>query len=374
MAISERHGDRFSPVFDISRVSVSFVAGNLALGGAERQLFYLARGLRHGGANVRVLSLTQGDFWEQKLRDIGVSVTWVGQHTSRVQRLKRIVSGLRLDRPAIVQSHHFYTNLYVVAAARLLGLREVGAVRNDAYCEVAFTGRLGPLSLRTPRVLAANSRAGAENAVALGVPSHRVRLLPNVVDTEHFAPAPGRCREGVRLVTIGMRAEKRVDRFLALISRLRSQSGLPITATVVGDGPDRLRWQRRAAELGLPPEIVAFERAVPVTGVVYRAADILVMTSDFEGTPNVALEAMASGLPVVAYRTGGVPEVVQHGETGFIAEMGDEDAMSDYVLRLVRSSELRACMGRRSRQYVQAHYGLNRLPDILSAFYQKVLE
>lgn len=368
-----RHGGRFSQVFDLASVNVSFVAGNLALGGAERQLFYLASGLRHAGAKVRVLCLTQGDFWEQRLREIGVSVTWVGQHASRVLRLKRIVARLRQDRPALVQSHHFYTNLYVVAAARMLGLREVGAVRNDAYCEVAFTGALGPLSLRAPRLLAANSRAGADNAIALGVPAHRIRMLPNVVDTEQFAPAPNRPNDAIRLLTIGMRAEKRVDRFLALMSRLRSQSGVPITAVVVGNGPDRPRWERRAAELGLPPESVAFKSAVPVTADVYRAADILVMTSDFEGTPNVVLEAMASGLPVVAYRTGGVPEVVQHDETGYVAEMGDEDSMTDYVLRLAERPDLRDCMGQQARKYVQTHYALNRLPGILSAFYRVVL-
>jgi glycosyltransferase involved in cell wall biosynthesis len=352
---------------------VSFVAGNLAFGGAERQLFYLATALRRAGAKVRVLCLTKGDFWEHRLKETGVSVTWVGQHASRLRRLTHIVSRLRHDCPSVVQSHHFYTNLYVVAAARVLGLREVGAVRNDAYCEVAFTGTLGPLSLRAPRLLAANSRAGADNAVALGVPAHRVRLLANVVDTDQFAPAARSEHGSLRLLAIGMRAEKRVDRFLALVSRLRSQARLPVTAAIVGDGPDRRKWEQRAIELGLPPEIVSFTGARPVTADVYGAADVLVMTSDFEGTPNVILEAMASGLPVVAYRTGGVPEVVKHQETGYVADLGDEDSMTEYVLRLSANSDLRERMGRQARRDVETHYALNRLPGILSRFYEEVM-
>lgn len=359
-------------MFDLAKVNVSFVAGTLALGGAERQLFYLVRGLRQSGAEVRVLSLTQGEFWETKIRDLGASVTWVGQHGSRLARLGRIVARLRQDRPVLVQSHHFFTNLYVVAAARLLGLREVGAIRNDAYSEVGFTGTLGPLSLRTPRLLAANSRAGVENAIALGVPSHRIRLLPNVVDTEQFEPGPCRSNGVIRLLTIGMRVEKRVDRFLALVSQLRRRSTLPIRAVVIGDGPERSRCEQRAAELGLLPD-VEFKGSVAITVADYRAADVLVMTSDFEGTPNVVLEAMAAGLPVVAYRTGGVPEVVRHEQTGYVASMGDEASMADYVLKLVEHADLRAEMGRRARDYVQANHGLSRLPAILSDFYQAAM-
>jgi glycosyltransferase involved in cell wall biosynthesis len=170
-----------------------------------------------------------------------------------------------------------------------------------------------------------------------------------------------------------MRPEKRVDRFLALVSRLQSQARLPITAAIIGDGPARLQWEKRAVELGLPPETVTFRGAMPVTAEVYRAAHILVMTSDFEGTPNVALEAMASGLPVVAYRTGGVPEVVQHQETGYVADMGNEDSMVDYVRTLAERSDLRDRMGRQARRHIETHYGLNRLPGVLSRFYEEVL-
>ena len=88
---------------------------------------------------------------------------------------------------------------------------------------------------------------------------------------------------------------------------------------------------------------------------IYDQADILVLTSDFEGTPNVVLEAMASGLPVVGTRVGGVPEVVRHGETGYLVELDDNEQIADTLLTLIDSIQLRAEMGSRARNMCANH-------------------
>src|SRR5258706_1735559 len=89
---------------------VCFIAGTLGQGGAERQLFYMLQAMRAQGTPLRVLSLTQGEFWEQRIRALGVPVVWVGERTSRLARLCRIVKELAPDRPDVLQSSHFYTN------------------------------------------------------------------------------------------------------------------------------------------------------------------------------------------------------------------------------------------------------------------------
>jgi glycosyltransferase involved in cell wall biosynthesis len=356
-------------VFDLAHLNITFLAGTLGLGGAERQLFYNVKALRESGATVRVLSLTRGEYWEHRLTEIGASVQWIGQSPSRVNRLAALVARLRRDRPVLLQSQHFFTNLYAAAAARVLGLREIGAIRNDAYSEIDFTGRLGSWCLRAPRMLAANSARGMQNAIALGVPARRVRMLPNVIDTDQFRPGPSLNRDGVHLLTVGMRQEKRIDRFLRLVDALRSRSGLPLRATIVGDGAERPKYEQLAGELGLLPHIVSFTGSMATTAELYQSADVFVLTSDFEGTPNVLLEAMASGLPVVAYRTGGIPEVVRHDDTGFIGDFDDEEGLAPHVQRLIDSPHLRAQMGKRARAWVERNYALDRLPGILARFY-----
>jgi len=129
----------------------------------------------------------------------------------------------------------------------------------------------------------------------------------------------------------------------------------------------------QAQSLGLFPEIVQFRGGVSDVRSVYHEAAICVLTSDFEGTPNVLLEAMASGLPVVATNVGGVPEIVQHGQTGFLVEPGDLEGLTWAVAELVKNAGLRPKMGQRARAYVEENHSLHRLPAYLAGLYQQAL-
>jgi len=363
------------PTINFEALKICFLAGTLGQGGAERQLFYLLKSLRECGARPRVLSLTEGEFWEAPIRALGVPVTWVGQAAGRVQRAWRIVNELRRHTADIIQSQHFYTNLYAVAAARAAGGREIGALRSDALSEVQSHALTGKLSLRAPRRLAANSRAAIRNAVALGVPAEKLFLLPNVVDGDAFRAAPRRRPGQITLLAAAGRltSEKRVDRFLSLLARLRATAGPHVRGLIVGEGPLRESLRRQAAEMNLSPEAVEFRDRQQQMAPVYAESDILVMTSDFEGTPNVILEAMAAGLPTVANKVGGIPEIVEPGKTGFLAEDYDEEQMVELLRPLIASKETRERVGQSARRYIEANHALARLPQYLSGLYQPIL-
>jgi glycosyltransferase involved in cell wall biosynthesis len=363
---------------DLANLHICLIAGTLGQGGAEQQLFYIARALRDSGASVQLLSLTRGEYWEERIRQLGVPVTWVGEHGGKAVRARRIIKMLRDNPPDVVQSQHFYTNLYAVVAARVLGCREVGAMRSDCLSEVQASGAvLGRLSLRVPRTIAANSQAAIRNAIKLGVPSGRLQLLNNVVDTDRYRPTNGRRKIGgpVHLIAVGrLDRPKRFDRFLAIMARLRKLTATRIKATIIGEGSLRTVLERQAAELGLLDGLVEFRGAVSDMPAVYQEADILVLTSDYEGTPNVALEAMASGLALVATRVGGVQEVVRHEQTGCLVDAdGDGEPLVSQVLRLIHDEQSRIEMGRRARAYVSANHSPERLPSALRSVYEVAL-
>ena len=106
---------------------------------------------------------------------------------------------------------------------------------------------------------------------------------------------------------------------------------------------------------------------------VYHESAVCVLTSDFEGTPNVLLEAMASGLPVVATRVGGVPGIVRHEETGFLLEPDNLEGFVAALAELAKNPELRMKMGRHARVQMEQHQSLQRLPAYLSGLYQLAL-
>lgn len=369
---------------------VCFIAGTLGQGGAERQLYYILAALQEHGARPRVLCLTAGEFWEARIRALGVPVQYVGASASRLRRLVRIIANLRAEPADVVQSQHFYTNLYATAASRVLGVPEIGALRSDVFNEVAANpGWLGTASLRAPRLLAANSTRAIDNAVARGVPRARLRLLPNVVDATQFAAPSDGGRDcdaagPVRLLLVGrLSAEKRGDRFLRIVTEARRQLGGAVEGMIVGDGPERVVLEREAAALGLLHGLlhggvpgapgVTFHGAQADVTPWYRRASVLVLTSDFEGTPNVVLEAMASALPVVATNVGGVPDLVRDGVTGFVVPRDDEAALTRVVLTLASDADLRRRFGAAGRRHIEAHYALPRLADELRALYAAAL-
>jgi glycosyltransferase involved in cell wall biosynthesis len=355
----------------LAALDICFIAGTLGQGGAERQLFYILKTLRECGTRLRLLTLTRGEYWEEPILSLGVPIIWVGQTGGRLWRARKIISELRGDPPDIIQSQHFYTNLYAVAAARFLGKSEIGALRSDTLSEVQSHALMGKLSLRAPRRLAANSRAAINNAVQLGVPAKNLFLLPNVVDSNIFKPAAIRDSAQITMLAAGrLSVEKRLERFLSLVEKLRIRVGTRVKGLIVGDGPQRQHLQSLAEKMNLLPNAVEFRGGTIDMPAIYTESDILILTSEFEGTPNVILEAMAAGLPTVANKVGGVPEIVQHEQTGLLAEDYDEDQMVELLSRLIYSPDLRRDYGQAARHCIEANYALARLPQFLSNLYQ----
>jgi glycosyltransferase involved in cell wall biosynthesis len=359
---------------DLGDLRIGFIAGTLGQGGAEHQLFYILRALCRAGAQPYVLCLTRGEYWEERIRSLGVPVVWVGQARSRWRRLAAIVNAARARPTHILQSHHFYLNLYAVAAARILRVQEVGAIRSNVLSEVRESGKLGgSLSLRVPRRIAANSRAAVETAAALGVKSARLHYLPNVVDTGLFKPAVRSPEDPVRLLIAGrLTGEKRIDRFLSVLAVVSKRTNKKVCAVIAGEGPLRRQLEEQARDLGLA-QTVEFAGLVQDLLPYYQSCHIFVLTSDWEGTPNVVLEAMACGLPVVSTRVGGVPEMIRNGETGFLVGGQDHDEMANVLLDLIHSPDRRRVVGCRAREYVESRRSVEQLPGLLQDLYGDVL-
>lgn len=366
-------------MIDFTHLKPCLLAGTLEHGGAERQLYYILRALRQAGAAPRLLSLDRGEFWEDKIRGLGVPVTFVGDQSSRMQRLVRVFREVRKSRADFLQCQHFFANAYVGLTARVCRLKSIGAMRSNGLSEFNESGRFGGwLNLHTPATIAANSRLAIQHAIDRGVPASRLHFLPNVVDTESFQPTEHSLESSLILIAVGrLVRSKRLDRFITVLGRLRGEFGLDVKGMIVGPGCRnedlRPELEGQARSLGLPPGTLAFYGAVSDMRAVYHAASVCVLTSDYEGTPNVLLEAMASGLPVVATRVGGIPGIVRHAQTGFLFEPEDLEGMIAGLVELARNTELRNRMGRRARAYVEANHSLHRLPVYLSSLYETVL-
>ena len=238
---------------DLSHLRISFVAGTLAQGGSERQLYYMARSLARAGATTQVLCLTQGEFWQDKIEAAGVAGPVGRPEPVQLARLVAIVKEVRRFRPSVLQSQHFYTNPYVLVAARWLGIPEVGAIRSATIGRwLAIAAFLRKFSLLRLRHIAANSQQSIDEAIELGVPRERLTLLPNVIDLGLFHPLAAPPAGPIELLSVGrLGPEKRHDIFFKVLARARALSAYPITGRIVGSGNLREPLEKQAAGLGL---------------------------------------------------------------------------------------------------------------------------
>src|SRR5262249_53929313 len=135
-------------------------------------------------------------------------------------------------------------------------------------------------------------------------------VVPNVVDTDLFAGDGGRPRNG-RLLAVGLLYEAKGYEFLLRAVADLARGGRHLDLDIVGDGPGRETYERLAVELGIS-ERVTFQGLLPKPEVarMMREAELFVLTSRYDNNPCVVIEAMASGLPVVATSVGGIPELV----------------------------------------------------------------
>ena len=379
---------------------MAIVAGTLAPGGAEKQLLYLVRALRAMGARVTVCSLTRGEFYEPALRELGVEPVWIGRYQSPAARTLALAAALRDVRPHIVQSAHFYTNLYVSLVAPLYGAISIGTARSDVIHEVDANGRWGRWLLRLPDSLIVNSQAARRNAIAYGRSGDDVHVLSNVIDLAAFdqlaarrsapAGAPPRpdgvgdrggegdgdgkreARAAVLVVGVGtfVRA-KRFDRFLRALARARSL-GAPVRGVLAGDGPEHAALERLALELGLLPDAIDFVGRRTDIPALLRESQIFALTSEHEGFPNVLLEAMAAGLPIVTMPAGDAGVVVEDGVTGFVVPAGDIDAMAAKLVALSKSGTLRSLLGEAGRRSVEMRYAADGFAGRLGASYRAI--
>ena len=356
---------------------VALLAGSLTQGGAEKQLVYMARSLRDAGVAVRVYSLTRGEFYEDALRELSLEPRYIGGIRNPLLRSLVLANALRRFGPHVVQAAHFFANLHVTLAARLVGADAVGAVRNDAIFDVRENGRWGTWLLRVPPALIANSSAAVENAVQLGLRRERVHVLPNVIDLDDFDRRSARpvsvrrsAGEIVAVAACRLVAAKRLDRFIAAVAAVR-RDGCPLRGVIVGAGPERDALERRARESGQFDGITFLGRRDDIPALL-RQADVLVVSSDHEGFPNVVLEAMAAQLPVITTPAGDAPSVIEDGVTGFVVPPDDLGAMADRLRLLARTPSLRLRFGRAGRERVERLYDARHLGTRLLDVYRAI--
>lgn len=356
------------------RRRVGLVIGQLTYGGAEGQLYELARALRPLADPVVYCLSDKSEPYGERLREAGVDVRVLPSRGSfDVSRVRALRRALVRDRIEVVHAFLFLASAYAYLATRgLRGVRLVTSARNCKPEPNPLRRAVMKAAFRASARVICNSREMERYARAYyGAPESRTCVILNGVDTGRFEVAR-QPHEGLRIGTVGrIERQKNLGAFLDAAGLVLVERPDAVFE-IVGEGSLRETFVREAERRGLAASVTlpGTRSDVPV---FFAGLDQFWLTSDWEGTPNVVLEALAAGLPVIATRVGGTPEVVDDGETGVLVEAGDSSAIARASLELAADPERAAAMGRRAAQAARERFSIAAMVEATTRVYEAAL-
>ncbi len=205
-----------------------------------------------------------------------------------------------------------------------------------------------------------------------------IEVIYNFIDLEIYKPhssiefrkhiAPN--GEKVLVHTSNFRPVKRVPDVIRILEKVNKE--IPTKLILVGDGPDRSECERLSRELGIHQNVFFLGKQDALTEIL-NAADLFLLPSQSESFGLSALEAMACGKPVVSSSVGGLPELVIHNETGFIAEIGDIERMSKYTIDLLKNEKKYLTFSKNSRERAEKFFDKKNIIPQYIEYYEKIL-
>jgi N-acetyl-alpha-D-glucosaminyl L-malate synthase BshA len=205
-----------------------------------------------------------------------------------------------------------------------------------------------------------------------------IEVIPNFVDPRQFQREQTTVQrehfvsdeEKLICHISNFRPVKRVGDVIHIFSRIQSE--VPSKLLMIGDGPDHCYAQQLSRELNLNDRVLFLGRQENVAGLL-GISDLFLLPSEKESFGLVALEAMSCEVPVIASKAGGLPEVIKHGESGFLAEVGDVVSMARFGFHILSGDDVQRQMGRAARRRVLKHFTNEYVVPMYEGVYRRMM-
>lgn len=365
---------------------VLYLVDTLNVGGTETQMTSTALRLHRAGHRVTVGCLRAEGPLLEILRKAGIPVVEFPKSKTMLSpngmlQLLRIVFFLLRHGVQVVHAHDLWANLYGVPAAWLTGTPIIISSRRylaDLGWYTPWRNKIMRVIYRVSTHVVVNSAAVRKLLVERdGLPPQKVRVIHNAVDVEQFVGArrdkkslsPG-IDENSKLIAVIANMYSPVKGHNHLIAAARTVCSIEPEATflLIGDGPERLKLELQVAAVGLSKNVLFLGRRKDIPELL-ACCNLSVLPSEAEGLPNALLEAMAAGLPVVATRVGGTPEVIEDGVNGLLVAAQAPNALAGAILQILQDSKLATRLAQAGQKRMRAHFSFDRLMAELEQLY-----
>ena len=361
-------------------LSIVHVLSSYGVGGQERVALDLAIGQRARGHRVGVISLAPppDGAMAEELSRAGAEVGRVPKKIRGVDPalVIRLARELRARKADVVHTHNPMPLIYGIPAARLIGAAAIHTKHGKNP-----SGRANQMLRRAAAQLAHAFVAVSDTTAVQArekheMPEGRLHVIPNGIRLDRYVP-DSEARAALR-VELGLGdawvvgTVGRLDSFKNQALLVRAMAPLlssSVRLVIVGEGDARPEVEAANKELPDPKWVVMTGRRMDVPRVIH-AFDVFALSSTTEGLPLVVPEAMAASLPIVATAVGGLPDVIDEGETGLLVPV-DQTALTDALRSLETNRELARAMGARGRVIALERYSHDRMVDHYLELYRQ---
>jgi glycosyltransferase involved in cell wall biosynthesis len=366
-------------------IKVLQLIASLPVGGAEDLVAAMVTGLDPQRFKVQAATIGLPGAVGEELTRAGYPVVGLGldlRRTSFWRLVARVRALLKDFKPDILHTHLYHPNLYGRLASVGLGLRGVVASVHNSYTRVKLHRCLWNflLSAITDKVLVSSPQVWQDVRTWDRVPAGKLEVFPYGINLSNLDDAadPAEIRaelgvDGFVLGLVGRLEEQKGQRFLLAALPELSREIPDLFVLLVGEGREGEALRRLAEELGVGPLVrfLGTRRDLPR---IFRAMDLFIQPSLWEGLPLTLLMAMGARLPVVGTRVSGMTEVIEDGTNGRLVAPGDSDALAGVILELYRHPELRVRMAEAGRQTVERKYSQEAMLRRLEEIYLQIME
>lgn len=369
------------------KIKIIFLINELGKGGSERQLYLLLKHMDLDAADPLVIVFNPSALTDygDNIRALGIQVIPLpSSKNSPLKRLLWLIRFLREEKPDVVHSWSAPDNPYAGTAGLFAGVPlRLGSFR-DSLANRGFQSLpklFQHLAIHTCPILVVNTQSILEELLVCGFSANNLFLVKNCVEIPSDSvdvDLPDSFSGEVQLVgtVCNIRRKKNIHIFIEGFSLLTSYYH-NLRGVIVGQPiPDEFDYyqsiQRLIKEKGLTEKIflLGFRDDAPL---LVSRFEVFCLLSDFEGTPNAVLEAMAAARPVIASNTSGIPDLVQDGVTGYLIPPGDATAFASALEKMLNNPH-REEMGAAGRKRVESNYGCEQAAAQMLQLYQQLLK
>ena len=349
--------------------NVALVIGQLSLGGSEKQIYLLARGLHNSGSyNVFVIVLSVvTEPYGKMLEKEGICIISLKRKIPhfdifRMRTFHKIIHEKKID---ILYSFSLTANFYSYFS--LLFNRRVKFISGSRNVETnrsKLLQKIDDFIIRKADALVTNSNDNLEHLLSISSKPNKINgyVIHNGINVQSETKLKSNLKTKELVIgTVALfKKQKNYPLFIELCKSITDKYS-NVNFISIGTGFDFDKMVDYAKSKNINSKIKFLGDRLDVIEIMSKDFNIFVLTSVREGLPNVIMEAMSCGLPVVATNVGGVSELVEHGKNGFLVPSGDLDGLVKYCKILINDPNLRSKMGQKGKDFIKMNYSSEKM-------------